>query len=154
MKPEDVLNYYKTAYSFEKHTKMAANSLRYWLKKEHIPYCSQHKIELLTDGALKASTVHTREFMNKINGGISMNLRGILKLVDCIVEECTHDNHDNFYTNKVSLSIGPIDSPKHEHMYFLDNELEALESNLNLISKEIRRYLDDNKNNEEGITKD
>ena len=154
MKPEDVLAHYGTAYLFEKRTKMSGNSLRYWLKKHHIPYGSQQRLELLTDGLLKASTVHTKEFMGHINGGVNMNLRGILKLVDCVAEACTHSNPDNYYTNKISVTHGPSEMPKHDHMYFLDGELESLEMNLNLISKEIRRYLDDNKVNREGIKKD
>ncbi len=54
MKPEEVKEYYKNGYQFNKSTKMSANSLANWLRQGYVPFMSQKKIEELTEGELSA----------------------------------------------------------------------------------------------------
>lgn len=54
MTPEQVEEYYTTAYAFRKATKMSCTNFKNWLGCGFIPYNTQKKIEKLTDGKLKA----------------------------------------------------------------------------------------------------
>ncbi|HWI47145.1 MAG TPA: Cro/CI family transcriptional regulator [Rummeliibacillus sp.] len=53
MKPQDVLDYYGNGYRFKKATGMSDRSLVNWIRWGFIPEGSQHKIERLSNGALK-----------------------------------------------------------------------------------------------------
>jgi hypothetical protein len=53
MTAEDVIKYYRTQYNFNKVTKMAAATLRNWIKWGYVPEASQYKLERLTNGELK-----------------------------------------------------------------------------------------------------
>lgn len=53
MKPNDVLNYYKSQYNFHKETKMSPSTLGNWLKWGYVPENAQYKLERITKGALK-----------------------------------------------------------------------------------------------------
>jgi hypothetical protein len=54
MKPEEVKAYFKSAYSMYKATGMSPANLGNWLKWGYVPIKSQHRIELITKGELKA----------------------------------------------------------------------------------------------------
>jgi hypothetical protein len=54
MSPEDVKKHFGSTYKFRKDTKMSHMSLLNWLKWGYVPLESQRKLELLTNGLLKA----------------------------------------------------------------------------------------------------
>jgi hypothetical protein len=54
MTPADVKKHFKTGYNFRAKTGMSDNNLRNWIKCGYVPYKSQRKIELLTEGILTA----------------------------------------------------------------------------------------------------
>jgi hypothetical protein len=54
MKPRDVKEYFKTGYKFSRATKMSDNSMHNWIKWGYVPYVSQKKLEIITDGDLVA----------------------------------------------------------------------------------------------------
>jgi len=60
MTVEELKDYYKTGYRFEKSTKMTGNSFLNWMKWGYIPIESQFKIENYTDGQLRADIKHAR----------------------------------------------------------------------------------------------
>jgi hypothetical protein len=53
MTPNDVLNYFKSQYNFNKVTGMSHSLLAYWIKRGKIPEGAQYKLERITEGALK-----------------------------------------------------------------------------------------------------
>ena len=54
MSPEEIKNFYRSNYNFAKSTGMSASSLHNWLKWGFVPEGQQCKLEMLTNGALKA----------------------------------------------------------------------------------------------------
>lgn len=54
MTPQQVLDFYGTAYRFGKETGMSANSLRHWLQWGRVPVQSQVFLHKHTKGRLKA----------------------------------------------------------------------------------------------------
>ena len=56
---DDVLEFFKSGYRFNKLTGISCNSFYTWKAQGFIPIVSQMKIERLTEGALKANTSHT-----------------------------------------------------------------------------------------------
>lgn len=54
MKPDDVKKYFCTYENFRKKTGMSPTNLSNWFKWGFVPERSQYKIEMLTNGALKA----------------------------------------------------------------------------------------------------
>ena len=58
---DEVARYYKSSYFFNKQTGMAPNSYLNWIKWGYIPIVSQHKLEELSGGILKADFKHARK---------------------------------------------------------------------------------------------
>jgi hypothetical protein len=54
MTPDQVKKYYKSGYALQRRTGISAASLGNWLKWGFIPENSQFKLEVLSDGKLKA----------------------------------------------------------------------------------------------------
>jgi hypothetical protein len=108
----------------------------------YIPMPSQYRLEELSGGALKAQFEHCREF-NDVNKEINqMNIRGLIKIVDCNVERVETDAHDNFYSNRISFVYGRDESVRHEHLYFRIEEVEALQKSLEMMSNSIKKYIE------------
>lgn len=59
MKVEDVLAHYRTAYNFSKVSKMSINNIYNWRNMGYIPIVSQIRLEVISEGALKADINHT-----------------------------------------------------------------------------------------------
>jgi len=60
MSPEDVKKHFGSTYKFNKETNMSNVSLLNWIKKGYVPLESQRKLEILTQGKLKAEWNHHR----------------------------------------------------------------------------------------------
>lgn len=56
----EVLSFYKTAINFSKLTGFGRTTWYDWKRLGYIPIQAQHRIELMTQGALKASFNHTQ----------------------------------------------------------------------------------------------
>ena len=54
MTPNDVKEFFKTGYVFEKKTKMSHNTMFNWIKKGFVPVPAQCVLEKITNGQLKA----------------------------------------------------------------------------------------------------
>lgn len=65
---DDIKNFYGSGYSFHKKTGWAHTNYTYWEKKGYIPILTQNKIELLTNGALKADYQHGEVLRNADRG--------------------------------------------------------------------------------------
>lgn len=61
---DDVIQYYKSSYQFEKKTGMMHNCFGNWKKKGFIPIKTQMKIQELTNGALRANLEHLGDYYN------------------------------------------------------------------------------------------
>jgi hypothetical protein len=57
----ELINSYKSSYAFHKQTGMAPHSYLNWIKWGYIPIVSQHKLEELSGGMLKADFKHARK---------------------------------------------------------------------------------------------
>lgn len=55
MTPNDVKEFYKSAYRFHKDTGMSASTLLNWIKWGFVPENAQYKLERITDGALQVN---------------------------------------------------------------------------------------------------
>jgi hypothetical protein len=58
MTPKEVKDLYGTNYNFYLKTGMAPNTLANWVRWGYVPANAQCKIELITDGLLKADLSH------------------------------------------------------------------------------------------------
>lgn len=142
MTPEEVLDFYKTKYAFNKKTGMNINALRYWIKTGFIPLATQYKLEGCTNGKLTAQLSHCKEFGLIEKEIDNMNIRGFLKLSSCEIASFTQTTHDNYYTNKVVFTFGSGDAKRHEHLYFRDDEILDLESSLSMMLDALTGYKD------------
>jgi hypothetical protein len=140
MTPEEVLDFYKTKYAFNKATGMNINALRYWIKTGFIPLATQYKLEGYSNGRLTAHLEHCKEFGFGGEGIQNMNIRGFLKLCHCEINAYKQTTHDNYYTNKVAFVFGKDDLMRCEHLYFRDDELLELENALGLMLNAIKEY--------------
>ena len=53
MTVEEVYKYYGTGYLFQRNTGFSHTNIINWRKSGYIPYCTQVKLERMTQGALK-----------------------------------------------------------------------------------------------------
>jgi hypothetical protein len=58
MTPRDVQTHFKNSYQFNKQTGMSSSSFRNWVKWGYVPHDSQQRLQLLTNGVLKAEWNH------------------------------------------------------------------------------------------------
>jgi hypothetical protein len=57
MNPYEVKDYFKTGYNFKEITGMSASTLANWLLSGTVPPAAQARLQLITNGALKADPV-------------------------------------------------------------------------------------------------
>lgn len=66
MTVDDLKEYYKTGYNFNKQTGITASQYGLWMKYGYIPKTSQCRIEVASGGALKADITCDQEIKDKI----------------------------------------------------------------------------------------
>lgn len=54
---DEILDYYGNSYQFWKKSRMSITNIHNWRRQKCIPMVSQGRLELLTNGGLKARTV-------------------------------------------------------------------------------------------------
>jgi len=61
MTPEEIKRHYGSTYRFQKETGMGSATLHLWLKKGYVPISSQARLQLISNGALKADPEKPKE---------------------------------------------------------------------------------------------